>query len=145
MAAKRRETFALFYYEYFGRPPREKWSRCVSYIANLLQVAPGSRDAIFRVFEDCECAEANEEVYSSSTNVSNSGRQRLIVDKTPEAKIIYDIIEQGLGSTSATFVVNAYFARKGCPERKVSLHAVKNFTGPPTYTWFPRTPAARLW
>jgi hypothetical protein len=66
-------------------------------------------------------------VYSSSANAIKSGRHRKIQDGTPEAKIVYDIIEQGLGSTSATFVLNAYFTRQGSPEKQVSLHAVKNF------------------
>ena len=127
MAAKRRETFALFYYQFLGSPPREKWSKCVSYIAQLLHVAPGSRDTIYRVFEDCEHAEKNENVYSSSANAIKSGRHRKIQNGTPEAKIVYDIIEQGLGSTSPTFVLNAYFTRQGSPDKHVSLHAVKNF------------------
>ena len=70
------------------------------------------------MFEDCEEAAS----YSSS---ANSGRHRLIVDGTPEANIIYDILEQGLGSTAATWVVSVYFTRKG--ENTVSLHVVKNF------------------
>jgi hypothetical protein len=48
MAAKRRDTFALFYDHYFGSPPRDKWTACVSYIAQLLKVAPGRRDTIVR-------------------------------------------------------------------------------------------------
>ena len=125
MAAKRRETFALFYYQYFGSPSRDKWSKCVAYLARILQMSEGSRDSIYRVFEDCEFAESNDTSYSSSANASRSGRHPLIVDGTPEAQIIYDIIEQGLGSTAATFVANAYFIRNGA--NTVSLHAVKNF------------------
>ena len=125
MVAKRRDAFAPFYYQYFGSPPREKWSKAVSYIAHLLKLPPGSRDAIYRVFEDCEHAENNNEVYSSSANAHKSGRKKLIVHGTPEADIIFNIIEKGLGSTAATWVVNAYFTRRG--EDIVSLQAVKNF------------------
>jgi hypothetical protein len=125
MAAKRRETFALFYYQYFGSPSRDKWAKCVAYIARILLVPDGSRDSIYRVFEDCEYAESNDASYSSSSNASKAGRHRLIVDGTEEANIIYAILEQGLGSTAATFVVNAYFTRKEI--NTVSLHAVKNF------------------
>ena len=111
-AAKRREAFALFYYQFFGSPSRDKWAKCVAYIAQILQVPDGSRDSIYRVFEDCEYAEHNDGSYSSSANASNSGRHRLIVDGTEEANIIYAVLEQGLGTEEATFVVNAYFTRK---------------------------------
>lgn len=84
MAAKRRETFALFYFQIFGSPPREKWSRCVSFLAQLLKVPDGSRDAIYRVFEDCEHAGAKKELFSSSSNAHNSGRKKLIQHGTPE-------------------------------------------------------------
>ena len=87
----------------------------------------GSRDAIYRVFEDCEEAESNNVSYSSSANAHNSGRHRLIIHGTTEANLIYNIMEQGLGSTAATFVVNAYLIRNNRSLETVSLHAVKNF------------------
>ena len=93
MADKRRESFAFFYYQNLGSPSRDKWPKAVAYIARILQVPDGSRDAIYRVFEDCEDAAS----YSGSANGSDSGRHRLIVDGTPEANIIYDILEQGAG------------------------------------------------
>ncbi len=43
--------------------------KAVAYIVSILQVPDGSRDAIYRVFEDCEDAAS----YSSSANGSNSG------------------------------------------------------------------------
>ena len=129
MANKRREAFAFFYTQVFSSPDRERWPTVVSYLAQIFHVPNGSRDAIYRVFEDCEEAESNNVSYSSSANAHNSGRHRLIIHGTTEANLIYNIMEQGLGSTAATFVVNAYLIRNNRSLETVSLHAVKRPLG----------------
>ena len=112
----RRLAVASVFVDVLGAPPKEEWRQdfgTVWQIAKLLRRPKGSYGSILRVLRELQrCALAGQEYTGERARDLSHARALLQID-SPDAAVMADAMERGLGLSKATAAVNTARVRRG--------------------------------
>ena len=113
--ARRRRVAVSFVFEYLlGSPPAEQWDGrggTVATIRGLLRIPVGSAPCVRKVLEDCVAMDEVGKEYDPARNLKEQcGRKPKIVDGTKEARLVFEVMEKGLGIGQAAALANVHRA-----------------------------------
>ena len=112
MSKKRNLGIEYFFVHILGCPLEETWDEvdtgALSFIMSRMSIPKGSRQSVKKVLIDI-----TNKRNGIITGNSWGGSTAIIIDLTPEAHIIYEMVEHGIGSPQIAAAISWMTSKKG--------------------------------